>query len=251
MLCIDKGHTVHNSGPNRRFTMASYGQCLTSAMAEPVDEPWHALVIVASFLCIYGLTALVPLALALPVPISDMTYCKLQGGAVVTTARPHGISSQFRPKILLWGTGCSDIERQPREVKALNSLQLLLCDSQSLAGHKESSHGFCRLTRPGCLIWASVFEIPVLVVGLLYLLSLCSFTFSQLVAGPAILLSLITYGHEVRKAKNLLDQRIRWYQQRIKKNHSPAEFGASRALALHNMRDFFATFEMFILQRDV
>ena len=140
----------------------------------PMDEPWQALANAASFVCIYGLIALLPWALALPVPICNMTQFKQLRGVVVTTARPHGISGWFRPKIVFWGTGCScDVEGAAWEVRVLNSMQLLLCSTESISpGSLESSQGFCRLVRPGCMIWASVLGVPIFLAALLQVLLL-------------------------------------------------------------------------------
>ena len=134
-----------------------------------VDEGCQALAAAASFVCIYGLTVLLSRALALPVPISNLTQSNHFCGFVITTARPHGISGWFRPKIVLWGTGCPYEERVAAlKVKVLNSVQLLVCDSDSLPASLsfESSQGFCRsawgANFPGCIlaIVAALFLLP-------------------------------------------------------------------------------------------
>eukprot|EP00435_Cladocopium_sp_Y103_P069683 s855_g33.t1 len=226
----------------------------------PLDEPWQALATAASFVCIYGLIALLPRALALPVPISNITQCNHLCGFVITTARPHGISGWFRPKIVLWGTGCLNDKRACEhycaacEVKVLDAVQLL-CDSTSLPGPLESSHGFCRLVRPGCMIWASVLGVPVLLAAFLQVLSLCFFFHfnPQLVlAAPAILLALCTYGHQVTQTKNPLHKRIQLYREHMKKTktYSATEMGASRSVHLCDLQEFYSTFKTFIGQRN-
>eukprot|EP00435_Cladocopium_sp_Y103_P038084 s423_g10.t1 len=223
-----------------------------------LDEPWQALANAASFVCISGLTALLPGALALPVPISNITQCSELDRFIITTARPHGISGWFQPKILLWGTDCYD-ERAAWDVKVLNSVQLLLCNSQShpqFPGSLESSQGFCRLVRPGCMIWASVLGVPVLLAALLQVLLLCfffHFNHQLVLAAPAILLALCIYVHQVIQTKNPLHQRIQWYRERMKKTQtcSPTEILASRSVHLRDLHEFYSTFKMFIGQRNL
>ena len=221
-----------------------------------VDEGCQALAAAASFVCIYGLTVLLSRALALPVPISNLTQSNHFCGFVITTARPHGISGWFRPKIVLWGTGCPYEERVAAlKVKVLNSVQLLVCDSDSLPASLsfESSQGFCRLVRPGCMIWASVLGVPIFLAAFLQLLLLCFFFHfnPQLVlAAPAILLALCFYVRQVIQTKNPLHQRVQWYRERMKKAHSATETGASRSVRLRDLQEFYSTFETFIEQRN-
>ena len=189
-----------------------------------------------------------------------MTQFKQLRGVVVTTARPHGISGWFRPKIVFWGTGCScGVEGAAWEVRVVNAMQLLLCDTESISpGSLEASQGFCHLVRPGCMIWASVLGVPVFLAALLQVLLLCfSFHFNaQLVlAAPAITLALCTYAHQVTQARNPLHQSIQLYRERMKTHtaidHSGTEVGASRSVHFCNLQEFYSTFEMFILQRDM
>ena len=220
-----------------------------------VDEPWQTLATAASFICIYGLAALLPRALALPVPISNITRCSEFGRFIITTAWPHGISGWFRLKIVLWGTGSSYENLVAAwEVRVLNSVQLLLCDDQPFPGSLESSQGFCRLVRPGCMIWASVLGVPLLLAALLQLLLLCFFFHfnPQLVlAAPAILLALCFYVRQVIQTKNPLHQRIQCYRERMKNTYSATEIGDSRSVHVCALRDFFSTFETFIGRRDM
>eukprot|EP00435_Cladocopium_sp_Y103_P008529 s4614_g2.t1 len=174
-------------------------------------------------------------------------------GPVITTARPHGISSwrRLRPKILLWGVGISHLEGA-WEVRVLNSTQLLLRDQSFPAA--ESSHGFCRLMRPGCMIWASVLGVPVLLASLLHLLLLSfstSFNAQLVLAAPAVVLALSSYWHQVMQTKNPLHQKIHWYRERMKNKHVASEFGALGAVHLRHLSEFYSTFETFILQRDM
>ena len=220
-----------------------------------VDEPWQTLATAASFICIYGLAALLPKALALPVPISNITQCRELDRFIITTAWPHGISGWFRPKIVLWGTGSSYEKRVAAwEVRVLNSVQLLLCDEQPFPGSLESSQGFCRLVRPGCMIWASVLGVPLLLAAVLPVLLLCFFFHfnPQLVlAAPATLLALCMYVHRVIQTKNPLHQRIQCYRERMKKTYSATEIGDSRSVHLRDLQDFYSTFDMFIGQRNL
>ena len=107
-----------------------------------VGEPWQALAAASSFVCIYGLTALLPRALALPVPISDITQC-YHTSKFISTARPHGVSGWFRPKIVLWGTGCSYEECVAAlEVRVLHAVQWQLCGDHLYAGLESSPKVF-------------------------------------------------------------------------------------------------------------
>ena len=156
--------------------------------------------------------------------------------------RVVGTGSSYEKRVAAW------------EVRVLNSVQLLLCDEQPFPGSLESSQGFCRLVRPGCMIWASVLGVPVLLAALLQLLLLCFFFHfnPQLVlAAPAILLALCFYVRQVIQTKNPLHQRIQCYRERMKNTYSATEIGDSRSVHVRDLRDFFSTFETFIGERDM
>ena len=220
-------------------------------------QPWQALANVASFMCVYGLTGLLPLALALPVPISDISFSKHLDGPVITTARPHGISGWFRPKLLLIGMGYGYNFVDAVDVKVLNAAQLLISTDLTLLcpGVIDSSQGSCRLTRPGCVVWSSVLGVPVLVAGVLQLLllglSTLYFNAQLVLAAPAILLALCMYVHQVSQTRNPLYDRISWYQKQLQKNHLASETGALRAVSLHDIHKFYLTFETFIQKRNM
>lgn len=131
------------------------------------------------------------------------------------------------------------------KVQVLDASQLLLPHVQV-----ESSGGCCRLARPGCLIWSSIFGVPLLVVSALQVLLLSILGAELVLVAPAVLLGLCSCGHQWIHTRNLLRERIRCYQQRFDKPLA-CDAGPLRAVHFQQLTDFQRTFDMFILQRNM
>ena len=222
------------------------------------SDPWFVLAEVVVFLCLAGLTALLPALHR--VPISDISAS--DHGLAITTARPHRIRSSklCGPRLLVWGTHCPPIDchKKALPVKVLNSIQLMVSKdsfdsyySSSLA----SSMGFCRLIHPWSIMWTYVYGVPVAVAGIVQLLLLGilgSFgAFRLVLLAPAVILGLSRYVYQWRQTSNPLHAKLLKFRREMPLQLQRCERGGMRGISTGQLQDFYQFFETFISKRDM